>query len=140
MLFRSYTPVAGFNLLTNVTSSGKVFVCPSDSGKTPKATFNSGNALAGGASGNISYGYIAGGVAAGGAITWQDSPDSIIAFDRDIAGNALNSAWTAGSPHKTDGGNLVFNDGHVEFKTKLPSRVVDGNSTPAAATSTQWTP
>ncbi len=74
---------------------------------------------------NVSYGY------AGGLI-WQDAPDSILAFDRVDTGTTGSSAekddvWTVGSPHKDQGGNLLFLDGHVEFETKFPFRVLDGN-------------
>src|SRR5512147_374332 len=71
-----------FNLLTNVTSSGKIFACPSD-GKTPQATFTGGTGLA---AVNISYGYA-------GGLKWQDAPDSVLAFDR-LANVAGGGTWS----------------------------------------------
>jgi prepilin-type N-terminal cleavage/methylation domain-containing protein/prepilin-type processing-associated H-X9-DG protein len=131
----SATPILCFNVLSNSTSSGKIFVCPSDSGKTALGTFSGASALA---QANISYGYSGGGNAAGSGLTWQDSPDSIIAFDRAVTSAALNAAWLASSPHKDTGGNIVFNDGHVEFKTRVPSQITDKNG--AATVTTQWNP
>ncbi len=99
-------PSDNYNLLTNVTSSGKVFACPSDSSKTAKAAFKNGDALA---SGNLSYGYARG-------LKWQEAPDSILAFDRTPLTSSKGSGWDAASPHKEKGGNQLFLDGHVEFK------------------------
>lgn len=113
--------VGCFNLLSNVTPSARIFVCPSDATKTPLASFASPGLLAG----NCSYGYAPG-------LTWQDQPDSILAFDR------LGTAFTAGtsntvwdvqlSPHKDKGGSILFNDGHVSFNRKLPVTIKDGKS------------
>jgi prepilin-type N-terminal cleavage/methylation domain-containing protein/prepilin-type processing-associated H-X9-DG protein len=108
-----------FNLLTNVTSSGKIFVCPSDSTKTAQATFEGGTGLT---AGNLSYGYC-------GGLQWQDAPDTILAFDRTPTGATAGSAWAGTAPHKDQGGNLLFSDGHVEFETKLPFRLLDGANT-----------
>jgi prepilin-type N-terminal cleavage/methylation domain-containing protein/prepilin-type processing-associated H-X9-DG protein len=119
----STTVEGAFNLLTNVTSSGKIFACPSDSAKTPKALFAGG--VGGGLSGvtNISYGYA-------GKHIWQNSPDSILAFDRLVPAGSANASWLSTSPHKSEGGNMLFLDGHVEFKPRTPFRILDGtNST-----------
>ncbi len=96
------------NLLTNVTSSGKIFTCPSDSSKTAQAAFAGGSGLT---SGNLSYGYVRG-------LKWQDQPDSILAFDREV-GTSKGATWLTSSPHKDKGGNQLFLDGHVEFKPTL---------------------
>jgi prepilin-type processing-associated H-X9-DG protein len=55
-----------------------------------------------------------------GGLKWQDAPDSIVVFDRNPAAVAANSLWSSTSPHKDQGGNCLFLDGHVEFKNKLP--------------------
>ena len=115
------TAEGAFNLLTNVTASGKIFACPSDTSKTPKATFVGGNALA---DTNVSYGYA-------GKHIWQSSADSILAFDRTPAALTANAAWANTSPHKAEGGNMLFLDGHVEFKPKLPFRILDGTNSTA---------
>ncbi len=89
---RSATTVGSFNLLTNVTSSGKIFACPSDGRRTAKASFQPGDALTGS---NLSYSY------GGAGLKWQENPDTIIACDND-------------SNHR-DGGNVLYADGRVEF-------------------------
>ncbi len=98
-----------FNLLTNVTAAGKIFYCPSDKYRTPKAEFQPGDALT---SANVSYGYVAG-------ANWQVQPDSILMFDRGLTGTTVGSRWSKTSPHGTKGGNQLFLDGHVEFKPTL---------------------
>lgn len=111
-----------YNLLSNVTTSGKIFACPSDSTKTAKANFPI-------TASNNSYGYAPG-------LKWQASPDSIVVFDRTV-NSASGSGWPTTAPHKNDGGNMLFLDGHVEFKASLPVRIVNGASTPAAPTAQQ---
>lgn len=108
---------ASFNLLSNVTASGKIFACPSDSSKTAKQNFPLTQS-------NISYGYAPG-------LKWQAAPDSIVVFDRSPASANAGSGWATTAPHKNDGGNMLFLDGHVEFKPTLPFRLVNGASTPA---------
>lgn len=130
----AFTPVAGFNLLSNVTQSSKIFICPSDN----KIAATTGAGVLNLTGANVSYGYAAGGVAAGGGLIWQDSPDSILAFDRAVSSAALNSGWETTAPHKDQGGTMLFNDGHVEFKPKTPFRLVDNNG--SLTTTTQWNP
>jgi len=103
------TAAANINLLTNVTSSGKIFVCPSDSLRTAQAAFAGGSGLT---TDNLSYGYVRG-------LQWQDQPDSILAFDRSVSSTTKGSPWVSTSPHKDKGGNQLFLDGHVEFKPSL---------------------
>ena len=105
-----------FNCMTNVTSSGKIFACPSDSSHTAKAQFNNAGALV---QGNCSYGYV-------GGLKWQDAPDSILAFDRTPLATTAATSWAVTANHKDNGGNMVFLDGHVSFSSKLPSRLLDG--------------
>jgi prepilin-type N-terminal cleavage/methylation domain-containing protein/prepilin-type processing-associated H-X9-DG protein len=112
---------ANFNLLTNVINSGRIFRCPSDKEKIPKATFAGGDALT---PQNLSYGYAA-------KLKWQDSADSILAWDRRNADIDKNSSWKPDAPHGSEGGHLLFLDGHVQFCTRLPVRIVDGDIPPA---------
>ena len=51
-------------------------------------------------------------------------PDSIIALDR-IYVTAAGSSWPTTGNHKDMGGNILFNDGHVDFCTNLPSALKD---------------
>jgi prepilin-type processing-associated H-X9-DG protein len=100
-----------FNLLTNVTASGPIFSCPSDRFCLTKAEIRPGNGLS---PTNLSYGFVPG-------LIWQDQPDSILMFDRGLAGVTAGSRWLKSSPHGERGGSVAFGDSHVEFKEKLPS-------------------
>ena len=105
-------PTSTFNLMSNVLSSAKIFACPS-SRETASPTWPLGGST------NVSYDYVP-------ALMWQDVPDSILAMDRlGIAGDSTcwtrGSTWNSAAPHKLAGGNVLFNDGHVEFRTALPS-------------------
>ena len=121
--YGSATATGSFSALSNVVQSAKIFHCPSDSaaGKGTVATFGGGLTSTG-----TSYGYSPG-------LIWQDvTADSIVAFDRRGITDATTTAlWGSGSPHKTDGGNILFNDGHVEFKKTFPSQPKDGSVPPA---------
>ena len=108
-----------FNLLSNVVTSAKVFACPSDSAAKAQPGYPLSNCTTYG----VSYTYCAG-------LIWQDQPDSIIALDRMGSAMAAN-AYTVGArwsgsgaspiaPHKDQGGNVLFNDGHVSWQNTLP--------------------
>ena len=101
-------------LLSNVLSSAKVLYCPSDrrAGARPEADFKKLTTK------NISYSYVPN-------LKWQGSmPDSIMALDR-IYVTAAGSSWPTTGNHKDMGGNILFNDGHVDFCTNLPSALKD---------------
>lgn len=111
-----------FGLLSNVVSSAKVFACPSSNAETTSTTYPlSGK--------SVSYDLVP-------AILWQDSPDSILAFDRleangTAAGNYnAGSTWSSVSPHKIAGGHVLFNDGHVAWQAALPSMPCTNNPNP----------
>ena len=105
--------LTSFGLLSNVVSSSKIFTCPSGSTDKQTITYPLGYT-------NVSYSLVPG-------IYWQDCPDSILAFDRieaqgsPSATYAKGSLWSSYAPHKAQGGNILFNDGHVEWKSVLPS-------------------
>jgi len=114
------TPLcSSFNLLSNVVTSAKIFACPSDSAAKAQTGYGltNGNTLA------CSYTYCAG-------LFWEDQPDSIIALDR-MGDNVVATGYTIGArwsgsgnspiaPHKDQGGNILFNDGHVSWQNSLP--------------------
>ncbi len=125
MPLNSTTPATtcdSFNLLSNVVASAKIFSCPSDSAGKQQVGYGLTNQTGGPLA--ISYTYCAG-------LFWEDQPDSIIALDR--MGNSMISAdYTIGAqwansgtipyaPHKDQGGNVLFNDGHVAWENSLPS-------------------
>ncbi len=115
------TTLGSFGLLTNnYQTSYKVWVCPSDPGMTV------GSSASVFSSTNLSYAYNAG----YGEATQPDTP---IAADRTSSfGTTSAQAWTSGqtqpygSPagntwtHKSDGGNVLFVDGHVAFQKTWP--------------------
>ncbi len=107
-----------FLLLTNgnILTTGRIFACPSSNVK-PLANMQSLSCV------NISYSYVPG-------MLWQNtSADSVVVLDvfPSQSANALN-AWPSTGNHKDTGGNILFNDGHVEFRQKLPSTIKDGNA------------
>ncbi len=111
------------NLLSNVVTSAKIFACPSDSAAKAQAGYGLTNASSSGPFA-VSYTYCAG-------LFWQDQPDSIIALDRmggtpvAVANYTVGAQWsgtaTPIAPHKNQGGNILFNDGHVSWQNSLPS-------------------
>lgn len=94
--------VGSFMLLTNVLTSAKIMHCPSDQRALSVATLPEINRN------NLSYSYVPN-------LIWQSNPDSILALDR-IYTTAKGSPWPKNGNHSTAGGNMVFLDGHVEFK------------------------
>jgi prepilin-type N-terminal cleavage/methylation domain-containing protein/prepilin-type processing-associated H-X9-DG protein len=106
--------LASFTLLSNVVSSTKIFVCPSSGDKAGNDTLAANFGTL-----NCSYSYITG-------LVWQANSDDAVAFDKKL--NALlgtgqqgtGVSWAADSPHKGQGGNVLFNDGHVDYKNKFP--------------------
>ena len=109
------TSIPSFQLLSNTTDSSKILFCPSDQrvGVSAVSSFTNVGSL------NCSYSEPCGQI-------WQSSfPDSIIGSDR-ITATAAASGWGGVSfNHKGVGGNILFNDGHVEFKATTPSRITD---------------
>jgi prepilin-type N-terminal cleavage/methylation domain-containing protein/prepilin-type processing-associated H-X9-DG protein len=110
-----------YNLLSNVVTSARIFVCPSD----PTAKACTSYPLGSGAGTNMSFSYCIG-------LIWQDQPDSVVAFDR--MGTAADANyvkgghWVAAAPHKDAGGNVLFNDGHAAWFNSMPNAVYS-NST-----------
>ena len=121
---RGSSCVTSFGLLNNVVTTAGIFTCPSDSTAVPAAGYPLTNT-------SMSYCLVP-------TLFWQDRPDSIVAFDRMDAYNTvgnytINSTWTGDAPHKQDGGNVLFNDGHVSWNNMLPYRtswVIGGTVVP----------
>lgn len=103
------TTLDSFSLLTNSyqTSYG-TWVCPSDPGRTP------GSAASGLTANNISYAY------GGFGLTEQVQPDTPLAMDRSSGTVTASNPYNVNSAtHKTDGGNVLFADGHAEWKKSM---------------------
>ena len=122
---------ASLNLLSNTVTSAKIYTCPSDSGKKLTASYPLSTSTVGNP--NISYAYCP-------FIIWQDQPDSILALDR-MSSPTTPTYYTKGckwlavgiapatgpAPHKDAGGNVLYNDGHVQWNNSL-SALVGTNS------------
>lgn len=107
------TLVESMKLLSNVAPSATFLHCPYDTRPGAKAepSFKKLTNL------NISYSYVPN-------LTWQDQPDSIVALDR-IYTTTVGSRWPTNSNHLGKGGNIMFNDGHVQWCDKLPTAIKD---------------
>ena len=116
-------PGSHYMVLSNYISSAKVFFCPSDSRANCKPSLDFSPFQANSQT-NVGY-------ACSTGLVWQStSPDSIICLDRlPSANNVIGSPWPSTGNHKDQGGNILFNDGHVDFKTRLPSQIKDGSNT-----------
>ena len=107
------------NLYSNYVGSAKIFFCPSDNrGGKAQLNFSGLTTL------TVSYAYQRG-------ILWQDAAnDSIIWLDRIAsASTPAGSLWQNSDNHKDQGGNLLYNDGRVEFKNKLPQTIRGATTT-----------
>jgi prepilin-type N-terminal cleavage/methylation domain-containing protein/prepilin-type processing-associated H-X9-DG protein len=120
------TLAGSYNLLSNVLSTAKVFWCPDDFQHEDAPRPTSLCQLVARMTTNMtcSYSYSVG-------LIWHDQADSIIALDRmgksvTAAGYTKGATWSGNgdspyAPHKTAGGNVLFNDGHVAWSMSLPS-------------------
>ncbi|MSR64948.1 MAG: type II secretion system protein [Verrucomicrobiae bacterium] len=103
------TTLGSFALLTNnFQTSYMKWVCPSDRGITPGATNRPWTRK------NLSYAY------GGFGLTESVQPDTPLACDRtsgDVTGATpyVNNKWT----HKSEGGNVLYADGHVGWTKEL---------------------
>jgi prepilin-type processing-associated H-X9-DG protein len=107
------TLVGSLQLLSNVLGSAEVLYCPDDTrpGAHAASDFNALTIS------NISYSYVPN-------LKWQDTPDSPLIMDR-IYSRAAGSRWVADANHHGRGGNVGFNDGHVQWCPVLPAALKD---------------
>ena len=130
-----------FAPLSNTVQSTRIFICPSDSRAGVKQATDFGNGVGGfleNSDKHCSYSISDG-------LTWQDvAADSIVALES--VGTTANgfehlaapadgdkgNKWKDGN-HKADGGNILFNDGHLEFKNSLPFAIRNSASPPVIA-------
>ena len=96
----------------NYRGSVVFLVCPG-SKKHPAASFRDPTATD---AANVSYSQAAGG--APGTIAQAD-PNDWEFWDQGIVG----LSWGPTSNHKSDGGNVLFNDGHIAWQTKTPTNM-----------------
>lgn len=107
-------------LYSNYINSAKIFFCPSDN-RGGKQTLPFASLTTAAGAQNISYSYLRG-------LDWQElTQDSVMWLDRiAVATTASGSLWANTDNHKDSGGNLLYNDGRVEFKPKLPISLKPG--------------
>ena len=107
---------SNFTLMDSPLGNPKVLVCPSDTVAVVASNFTVLTPA------NISYSYQTG-------LVWQADPLEIISWDNGLsAGFAVGATWPANGHHKDDGGNVLFNDGHVEFVRSMPTNVPTGSA------------
>jgi len=107
-------------LLMSTLGGPKSLVCPS----TQTLAASSTNTLS---VVNISYAYQLGG-GAPTSLVWQANVSDLIMWDRGVVAYGTSAALNNGSKwnntqgnHKDAGGNILFGDGHVEWKTTFPA-------------------
>jgi len=113
---------ASLALLSNTVSTAKVMVCPSSSSSAATELSGAAFKLA-----NLSYSYQTN-------LVWQNGVDNIIAWDKGVAlatagspGWTLpNTGWVTTGNHKDAGGNVLFNDGHVQFTIRMTTNAPSG--------------
>ena len=99
--------VTGLASMSNYLGNAlQIFLCPSDAASGAKTAWTNGVALA---VANCSYTYCA-------SNQWQGTTTIPIFADRGDA--TSNGLWNVASPHKADGGNILWSDGHVAFQKK----------------------
>jgi prepilin-type processing-associated H-X9-DG protein len=107
------TLLGSMQLLSNVLTSVYILVCPSDFRPNVREEFYWRKVTPV----NISYSYVPN-------LIWQSTPDSPLAADR-IYSTSAGSVWPTDGNHKGQGGNVLFNDGHVAWNNRLPSALKD---------------
>lgn len=114
-------PAGSFTVLSNyLSATPKILWCPSDVSRKAPVGFDR---LDVSANGNVSYSFWTN-------AQWQAPLMQPMMWDRgvQIGGGDLRSApWKSGStpgqdsPHRGEGGNILWTDGHVAWATRLPT-------------------
>ncbi|MCG3149222.1 MAG: hypothetical protein PCFJNLEI_02682 [Verrucomicrobiae bacterium] len=106
--------IGSMRLLNGRLSSAESLFCPSTSWGRALRTSD----LTKLTTNNVSYSYVP------NQIWKRGSPNAIIALDW-ISSTAAGTKWPSNSNHRTAGGNVLFNDGRVEWKNVLPLALLD---------------
>ena len=107
------TLLGSMQLLSNILTSSDLLHCPNDLRPNVHEETDWSKVTPS----NISYSYVPN-------LIWQSTPDSALASDR-IYTTSAGSSWPTGGNHNGQGGNILFNDGHVAWNNKLPSALKD---------------
>jgi prepilin-type N-terminal cleavage/methylation domain-containing protein/prepilin-type processing-associated H-X9-DG protein len=93
-----------------IGNSPRLFHCPSD---RSSFTYTDSTWTNGGGNAGVSYTYATNAV-------WQGTPMKSMVWDK--AGFSGNfTTWASTSPHSTDGGNILWTDGHVDWNNTWPT-------------------
>lgn len=125
------TLLGSIRLLSNDLTSAKTWICPSDGRRGTGMGVDLPRGYESLTASIVSYSYVPNQI-------WHKPDDptapSIVVLDRIGTATAAGSTWPKDSNHmrrtpstKTKGGNILFNDGHVEWATELPSALKDKN-------------
>jgi len=128
---------SNLSLAVSYLGTPKVLACPSSATKV--ATNRWAGILD---SANVSYAYQgAGKGGAGSNLVWMLDPNDMVAWDAGVTGfivgdnpianMTVGAIWTTGSAHKGTGGNILFNEGHVSWASKVPTNANIGFMDPA---------
>jgi prepilin-type N-terminal cleavage/methylation domain-containing protein/prepilin-type processing-associated H-X9-DG protein len=93
-----------------ISYSAKLWVCPSSTNQLYTGVLT--NIPAGSVAGAVSYTYAVG-------VLWQDISLTPLVWDRNVANTSATNAWTSSYQHK-EGGNILWNDGHVDWNKLFP--------------------
>jgi prepilin-type N-terminal cleavage/methylation domain-containing protein len=114
-----------FASMSNYAGSTRIFLCPSDT-KKQAVDFSAG---ADGSPksftvGNISYAYqtglvFQGVIASDEAVAYDHGLKLAAGANQQTVMPVSNDLWEVHAPHKTAGGNVLFNDAHCEWKIKV---------------------
>jgi len=139
--FADRTPASGgtgvftnLSLASTYLGSTKILFCPSST-KSAAGTWATGSD-----STNCSYAYQGAGKNGTSNMVWMADPNDIVAWDQGVKDNTAagqdgwhfntNDVWIGTSPHKGAGGNILFNDGHCGWNTKMPNGPAIGYQNP----------
>jgi len=117
-------------LASTYLGTPKGLVCPSG-GKLAVSTWSAC------LDANLSYAYQGAGQNGLTNMVWMADPNDIVAWDSRVGASAAggnastifaatNATWNAASAHKGAGGNILFNDSHVGWATKMPTNATNG--------------
>jgi len=120
-------PAGSFQVMSNyLAGSTKLLWCPSDVGRKAPVSFT--HLIVGGAGGdNISYSFWTN-------AQWQAILMQPMMWDRGVqfGGGGVSAQWRSGdgvgndSPHRGEGGNVLWTDSHVAWANRLPTNNILG--------------
>jgi prepilin-type N-terminal cleavage/methylation domain-containing protein/prepilin-type processing-associated H-X9-DG protein len=118
------SPAGSFQVLSNyLGSSAKLLYCPSDTNRRMATNFINLTFTAG--SGNVSYSFWTN-------AQYQGQITQPMMWDRGVQmGSGTKPPWRGqaspnDSPHKGEGGNILWSDCHVQWQTRFETNITQG--------------